>query len=193
MSNLKAIEPSSATGKIKQLFDSLQQKLGIVPNSFRIMANSPAVLNAYLGFNGALAEGSLSAKVREQIAVAVAQVNHCDYCLSAHSALGKLAGLSPDELSSARRADVQDPKTASALRFAVSVVRERGQVNSSELDTLRNAGFTDGEIAEIIAAVAINIFTNYFNHITDPEVDFPRISSGAAAQLKSPSGGFHHD
>ncbi len=180
MANLKPVNPGEATGKVKQLFDVLQQKLGMVPNLAKVLANSPAALNAYLSFSGALSEGKLSAKTREQIAVAVANLNTCDYCLSAHNALGKLAGLSADDLSLAQSAEAHDPKTAAALRFAVKVVRERGLLPASEVESLRTVGYADGEIVEIVAAVALNIFTNYFNHIAGTEIDFPVVKTTAA-------------
>ena len=179
VSILKAIDPAVTTGKTKQLFDALQQKLGMVPNLTKVLANSPAALNAYLGFSGALSEGKLSAKTREQIAVAVANINTCDYCLSAHNALGKLAGLGADDLSLAQSAEAHDPKTAAALRFAAKVVRERGILPVSEVESLRAAGYSDGEIVEIVAAVALNIFTNYFNHIAGTEIDFPLVKTAA--------------
>jgi uncharacterized peroxidase-related enzyme len=179
MANMKPVNPPEATGKVKQLFDVLQQKLGMVPNLAKMLANSPAALNAYLSFSGALSEGMLSAKTREQIAVAVANVNTCDYCLSAHNALGKLAGLNADDLSLAQKAEARDQKTAAALRFAVKAVRERGLLPVSEIESLRAAGHSDGEIVEIIAAVALNIFTNYFNHLAATDIDFPIVRSVA--------------
>ena len=179
MQTLKSIEVATATGKTKQIFDSLQKKLGTVPNITRVLANSPAALNAYASFSGALAEGTLPAKTREQIAIAVGNANNCDYCLSAHTALGALAGLDATDLKLAQGAEASDAKTATALRFAVKVVRERGLLAASEVDTLRSAGYTDGEVAEIIGAVALNIFTNYFNHIAGTEIDFPVVHSTA--------------
>ncbi len=180
MANLKPVNPGEATGKVKQLFDVLQQKLGMVPNLAKVLANSPAALSAYLSFSGALSEGKLPAKTREQIAVAVANINTCDYCLSAHNALGKLAGLGADDLALAQKAEATDAKTATALRFAVEVVRKRGLLPPSEVEALRAAGYSDGEIAEIVAAVALNIFTNYFNHIAGTEIDFPVVKTTAA-------------
>ncbi len=173
MQTLPSLDTAAATGKTKAIFDTMQKNLGTVPNLLRALANSPAALNAYVSFSGALAEGKLSAKTREQLALAVANANSCEYCLSAHSALGKLAGLGQDDLIAAQKGEAQDPKTAAALAFAVKVVRDRGQLPASEVDTLRAAGFTDGEVAEIIGAVALNIFTNYFNHIAGTEIDFP--------------------
>ena len=180
MQTLKSVNPTSATGKTKQIFDSLEKNLGTVPNLMRTLANSPAALNAYMSFNAALSEAKLPATLREQLAIAVANVNSCDYCLSAHNALGKLAGLATNDLALAQNAEASDAKAAAALHFAVGVVRKRGLLAAPEVETLRSAGYTDGEIAEIIAVVAINIFTNYFNHIAGTEIDFPVVRSTPA-------------
>lgn len=180
MQTLKSVDPASATGKTKQIFDGLQKNLGAVPNLMRTLANSPAALNAYMSFNGALGEARLPAKLRERIAIAVANINSCDYCLSAHNALGKLAGLGAADLAMAQNAEASDAMSAAALRFAAEMVRKRGLVAVSEIETLRSAGFTDGEVVEIVAVVAINIFTNYFNHIAGTEIDFPVVRSVAA-------------
>jgi uncharacterized peroxidase-related enzyme len=180
MQTLKSIDPASVSGKTKQIFDALQKNLGTVPNLLRALANSPVALSAYVNFNSALGEAKLSGRLREQIAIAVANVNSCDYCLSAHNALGKLAGLGENDLSLAQKAEASDSKTAAALRFAAEIVRKRGLVPSSEIDAVRAAGYGDGEIAEIVAVVAINIFTNYFNHIAGTEIDFPVVKAAAA-------------
>ena len=124
----------------------------------------------------------IPAKTGEQIAIAVANANSCEYFLSAHTALGKLAGLGADDLTRAQNAEARDAKTAAALRFAVKVVRDRGLLPPSEVDALRSAGFTDGEVAEIVAAVVLNIFTNYFNHIAGTEIDFPVVHSSSNRQ-----------
>jgi uncharacterized peroxidase-related enzyme len=179
MQTIEAVDPASATGKAKQIFNTLEKALGTVPNLMRTLGNSPAALNAYMSFNTALGEAKLAPALREQLALTVANVNSCDYCLSAHSALGKLAGLATNDLLLAQNADASDAKQAAALRFAAAVVRERGQLPASEVSRLRAAGYRDGEIAEIVAVVAINIFTNYFNHIAGTEIDFPVVHATA--------------
>ncbi len=189
MQTLKRIEPAVATGKTKQIFDAFQRSLGTVPNLMRTLANSPAALNAYVSFSGALNEAQLPAPLREQIAIAFANTNYCDYCLSAHSALGKLAGVSDADLTRARTADAADEKAAAALRFAVNVVRERGRVPSSEVEALRAFGYSDGDIAEIVAAVALNMFTNYFNPIAGTEIDFPVVHATSAPPAVTPRKG----
>ena len=177
MQTIKQVDVATATGKNKQIFDGLQKVLGTVPNLMKTLGSSPAALNAYMSFNGALADAKIPAAVREQLAIAVANANRCDYCLSAHSALGKLTGVSSEDLRLAQNAEARDAKTAAALKFAVEVVRERGMVSLSAVDTLRKAGYGDGEITEIVAVVAINIFSNYFNHIAGTEIDFPMVQA----------------
>jgi len=177
MSTFRSIPPSEATGLNKQLFDGLQSKLGMVPNLAQQLANAPAALKAYLGFGAALSEGKLTGKLREQIAVAVANVNHCDYCLSAHNVLGSLQGLTKPELEAAQFGESSEKKDAAILSFAVKVVQHRGHLPAEEVETLRAAGVSDQEIVEVIATVAVNIFTNYFNHIAGTEIDFPVVHS----------------
>jgi uncharacterized peroxidase-related enzyme len=175
MSRVKTISPESSTGKVKELLDGVNGKLGMVPNMMREMANSPAVLEGYIQFSGALARGTLSAKVREQIALAVAEANGCDYCLAAHSAIGKLVGLTAEQISDSRRGGAVDPKTDALIRFARRVVDTRGRVSENDLKTIRDAGFDDGAIAEVVAAVALDTFTNYFNIVTATDIDFPKV------------------
>ena len=144
-------------------------------NMIGVMANSPAVLEGYLGFSGALSGGQLNAKLREQIALVTAQENHCNFCLSAHSAIGKMVGLKGDQLIASRKGDGENDKTTAALKFAKRVLDSKGQVSESDLDAVPKASFSDGEVAEIIAHVALNVFTNYFNIATDVDIDFPEI------------------
>lgn len=175
MSRLQTVNPSTATGKSKDLLDAVKAKLGRAPNMAKVMANSPAVLEAYLGFNGALAEGQLEPKIREQIALVTAQENRCDYCLSAHSAIGKMVGLTQEQIIASRDGNGSGEKATAALTFARRVLDSRGQIGESDLAAVRTVGFSDGEIAEIIAHVALNVFTNYFNVATEPDIDFPKV------------------
>lgn len=176
MSRINAIEPATATGKAKDLLDAVKGKLGIVPNMTRVMAASPAVLEAYLGFSGALSGGLLDAKTREKLALLTAQENSCDYCLSAHTAIGKMVGLNHEEIVSSRQGHGSDPKTIAALNLAKKILDAKGQISDEELSAARNAGLSDGEIAEVIAHVALNVFTNYFNIATGVDIDFPKVS-----------------
>jgi uncharacterized peroxidase-related enzyme len=181
MYRIQAVDPSTATGKAKELLDAVKGKLGLVPNMTRVMAASPAVLESYLAFSGALAGGLLDARTREQLALLTAQQNHCDYCLSAHAAMGKMVGLNHDQIAASRAGDGSSPRTTAALTFAKRVLETKGQVGEAELAAVRNAGFSEGEIAEIIAHVALNAFTNYFNVAADVEIDFPRVSYSEVA------------
>jgi uncharacterized peroxidase-related enzyme len=146
-----------------------------VPNLIRTFANSPAALEGYLNFSGALGGGLLDAKLRERIALTVADANSCEYCLSAHTAIGKMVGLDEDEILTSRKATAADPRTSAALAFAHQIVVKRGEVDDGDVRAVRSAGFSDGEITEIVANVALNVFTNYFNHVAQTVVDFPKV------------------
>ena len=178
MSRIAAVNPAEANGKAKQLLDAVQTKLGLTPNMMRVMASAPAVLEAYLNFNGALAGGSLRPQLREQIALAVGEANLCSYCLSAHTAIGGMLGLKPDAIAQARNAGASDPKADAILKLARSIVVKRGEITDEEFQSARKAGLSDGEIAEVVANVAVNIFTNYFNTIAQTDIDFPKVEPG---------------
>jgi uncharacterized peroxidase-related enzyme len=179
MSRIQTIDPKQATGKAQELLNGVQAKLGMTPNLMRVMANSPAVLEAYLQFSGSLGRGALTAKTREQIALAVAQANSCEYCLSAHTAIAKSIGLTTEQIRDARGGTSVDGKTNAILHLTVQLVEKRGVVSDDDLAFVRDAGATDDEIAEVVANTALNLFTNYFNHVAETEVDFP-----AAEQLE---------
>jgi uncharacterized peroxidase-related enzyme len=181
MNRIQQIDPASATGKAKQLLDAVNVKLGIVPNLARVLANAPAALEGYLNFSGALAGGVLSAKVREQIALAVAQGNNCDYCLSAHTFIGGKVGLNEKQVADARQAISATDKDDAILKLALSIVVQRGEVSDVALKTARSAGLTHAEIVETTANVALNIFTNYINHVAQTVVDFPEVKSAELA------------
>lgn len=173
MPRLQTVSQPAAGSPTAALLDAVEKKLGKVPNMLRTMANSPAVLEAYVGFSNTLTKGSLSTRLREQIALAVGEANNCQYCLAAHTALGSMAGLKAEEIDASRRGESADPKTAAALAFARTLVRQRGNVNDFDVQGLRSAGFDDVAIAEVVASVALNLFTNYFNHVAETEIDFP--------------------
>jgi len=181
MSRIPPVDRNTTNESVRRSFDAIQTQLGIVPNMMRTMAQSPSVLAGYLGFGAALRRGGLPAPLQEQIAMAVAEANACDYCLSAHAALGRGAGLSDDQIAASREARAADPKAAAALQFARAVVEHRGAVRDQDLTSVRAAGYTDGEIAEIIAHVALNVFTNYFNRAAQTDIDFPLVTTERAA------------
>lgn len=176
MSRIKAIDPSGAQGQTKQLFDAVKGMLGVVPNMMRQMAASPAVLEGYLALAGALGRGALPPRVREQLALDVGEANGCEYCVSAHTALGRRAGLSDEEVIDSRRGGSADPKTAVLLRFARTLVEARGRITDADVARVRDAGWNDAAIAEVVAHVALNVFTNYFNNVAATEIDFPKVT-----------------
>ena len=181
MPRIAAIEPAHAQGKARQLLDAAQAKLGLTPNLLKTLANSPAALEGCLGFLNALAGGVLDAKFREQIGLAVAQANSCEYCLAAHAALGSLAGLQAEEILASRGSRSADAKQDAGLRFAQAIVVNKGEVSDAAFNRVRAAGFNDAEITEIVANVAINIFTNYINLVAQTVVDFPRVELALGA------------
>jgi uncharacterized peroxidase-related enzyme len=176
MSRLTPVQPQSAAGKAKELLDAVEAKMKMTPNMTRVMANSPAVLAGYLSFSGALSQGVLDAKLREAIALEVGEQNSCQYCVSAHTAIGKLTGMSDSDVDQARDARSSSARNTAALAFSRVLVAQKGQITDADFAGLRSAGFSDAEIAEIIAHVALNIFTNYFNNSAQVEVDFPKIA-----------------
>lgn len=180
MPRIEPVQPAQAQGKTRELYDGVHSAIGMVPNMMQTMGHSSAVLDGYLGFSRAL-NRSLNAGLREQIGLAVAGVNHCDYCASAHCALGEKAGIEPDELARNLNGQSIDAKAYAAIQFAMAIVEKRGHVGDADLDAVRSAGYDEGEIVEIIALVGLNLFTNYFNHIADPEIDFPRVDTALAA------------
>lgn len=181
MSRIPPVDRNSTHEGVRRNFDAVQKQLGTVPNMMRTMAQSPSVLEAYLGFGAALRRGVLPAALQEQIALIVGECNECDYCLSAHTALGHGTGLSSEQLTASREGRDGDPRVAAALQFARTAVERRGAVTDQELARVRAAGFTDPEIVEILAHVGLNTFTNYFNRAAQTEIDFPRVTAGQLA------------
>ena len=175
MSRIHQINPESAAGTAKELLDAVKGKLGLVPNMTRAMANAPAVLEGYLSLSGALGKGALSAKDRERIALAVGQANGCEYCLAAHSTIGKMVGLTADQILDSRRGTSVESKSAAIVQFARQVLDKQGRVTDADLAEARVAGIDDAVIAEVVGNVALNIFTNYFNHVAATDIDFPKV------------------
>ena len=178
MNRIHQPDPTTATGKTEQLFGAVQKSLGFVPNLVRVLGNSPAALGGYLNFSGALAGGVLPAKLREQIALTVGEINGCGYCLSAHTLLGGKAGLSQSEILAARRATSADTKSDAALKLARAVTLQRGQIADTDLQAARGAGLNDEEIVEVVQHVALNILTNYTNNVARTVIDFPEVKPG---------------
>lgn len=169
------VDRAAATGPVRTVFDQIHGAFGATPNMFRAVANSPAALQSMWAAFGALGGGVIGAALGEQIAVAVANRNACDYCLAAHTALGRKAGVSGEALAAAQSGESADPRTAAVLRFALKLVNERGQVDATDVQALRDHGWSDEHIVEIVAHVALNLFTNYVNVALAVPVDFPGV------------------
>jgi uncharacterized peroxidase-related enzyme len=175
MSRIATIDSTNANFEQKALLDAIKSKLGMVPNFLRILANSPAALRAFLGLHGVANEGSIDALTRERIALAMAQENSCDYCVSAHTAIGRKTGLSGDEIAAARAGTSEDAQAAVAVKFALSLLEKRGNVSAAELAEVRAAGYSDADIVEIITHVGMNFLTNILNKASGTEIDFPKV------------------
>lgn len=173
MSRVNPISPDKASADVKEIYKQLEKKLGRIPNIFQNMGNSFAVLLGYLGLEEAISKTSLDPKIREQMALIIAQINHCQYCLSAHTVIAKHSGLPEQDILQARHGLAKDPKTQAILKFTATVVNQKGKATNQDVASLKAAGVTDTELVEIILVITMNLFTNYFNLITDPKVDFP--------------------
>ncbi len=159
------------------LLEAVNRQLGVVPNLMKVVGNSPAALEGYLNLNGALGKGAIGAKSSERIALAVAELNGCSYCISAHSYLGRnLAKLDVAELEANRHGQSNDPKAAAALRFATQIVGTRGHVSDADLAAVKTAGFSEAEVIEIVLLVALNTLTNYVNNVAQTDIDFPVVT-----------------
>ena len=169
------VDRTAATGPVRAVLDQVHGAFGATPNMFRAVANSPAALQSMWGAFGALGGGVIGAALGEQIAVAVANRNACDYCLAAHTALGRKAGGRGEALAAAQAGESADPRTAAVRRFVLQLVNERGQVDAADVQALRDQGVNDEQIVEIVAHVALNLFTNYVNVALGVPVDFPGV------------------
>jgi uncharacterized peroxidase-related enzyme len=173
MQRITPVDPEAAPGRAKELLEAVKARLGLIPNMACLMAVSPPVLEAYLGFVGALSRGVLPVRVRELLALDVAEANRCNYCVSAHWLLGKRAGLTEQDVLDGRRGACADPQADAVLRFARKLLEKKGVIDDADLARVREAGYGDAEIAEIVAHVGLNVFTNYFNSVAGTPIDFP--------------------
>lgn len=173
MQRIQPVNPESAPEASKPLLAAVHKKLGRIPNLMGTLAQAPAALASYLALSESLSAGLFHAKERERIALAVAQANQCDYCLAAHTAIGKSVGLTSDETNQARAGTAEDPKQAALVVFARLLTEQRGVVADNALRAFRSAGWSDAHAVEVVAHVALNTLTNYLNHLAGTEVDFP--------------------
>jgi uncharacterized peroxidase-related enzyme len=175
MSRIPLLTTEQAPAASQPLLQGIHQAFGATPNMFKAVAHSPAALQSMWGAFGALGSGTLPPKLTEQIAVAVADRNACAYCLAAHTALGRKAGATTDEMRAAQQGESTDARTQAVLRFALTLVDTRGQASDQDVEALKQAGLNDGQIVEVLAHVALNLFTNYVNVAFDVPVDFPLV------------------
>lgn len=178
MPRITPIDPKTAEGAAKELLDGVQAALGATPNLMRTLAQAPAALEAYLGLSKSLSAGPFTNAVREQVALAIAGANHCDYCASAHTLLGRNAGVPDGELQANLEGRSSTPHTQALLDLARTIVDKRGFASDADLVQARDAGVSDAEVVALVAEVALNTFTNYLNHVAQTEVDFPHVSAG---------------
>jgi uncharacterized peroxidase-related enzyme len=170
---IAAIDPDSATGRAKELLSITKSQLGRIPNLYKAMANSPVALEGYLHFRAALGGGVLTQHMRERIALLTAAINQCSYCVSAHTFRGQKIGLSMEELTSTQLGKARDQKTSAALDMVSALMSNTGKLEDSLFEKVKAAGWSDEEIGEIVGHVALNVFSNFFNHVAEPELDFP--------------------
>ncbi|MFV0248352.1 MAG: carboxymuconolactone decarboxylase family protein [Tenacibaculum sp.] len=175
---IKTLNPETTTGKSKELFNAVEKKLGFIPNLIKVFGNSSVTLQSYLSLGELNASGNFSNKFREQLALVIAEQNACNYCLSAHTAIGKMNGLSGSEIEESRNGFSSDAKIKAGLQFAKSVTKNRGNVSSEEIKAVKEAGYNDGDVLEIVLNVVVNTLTNYVNHIAETEIDFPKVEVG---------------
>ena len=172
----------AAPAAAQPLLQAVKKQLGVAPNLFRLVANSPAALEGYVSLSGALGKGALPAATRERIALAVAEINGCDYCLSAHTYLGRnVAKLDDAEITANRHGASNDAKADAAVKFAVRVTNTRGHITSADFAAVKTAGYTDAQIIEIVQHVALNTWTNYINTVGETEIDFPVVKASKVA------------
>jgi uncharacterized peroxidase-related enzyme len=176
MSRINVVNHATANAEQKDLLDAIQAQLGMVPNFLKVFANSPVALRAFLGLHGVANDGSLDPQTRERIALALAQQNTCEYCLSAHTAIGAKAGLNRAEIQANRDGSSQDAKAAVAVKLAKSLAEHKGEISTAEILEARNAGYSDADIVEIITHVGMNILTNILGKASRVEIDFPKVA-----------------
>lgn len=174
MQRLNSVNPQEAQGRTKELLDTVQQAFGMIPNTAKVMANSPAVLDSFLAFSTAMGKVQIGGKLHNQVKLTTSETNSCDYCTSILSAVAPSAGLSAADILTGRTRNSEDRRTKAALAFANNVLESRGKVSDQQLTAVRDAGYGDGEIVEIVASVVLGCFTNFLNNVADTEFDIPK-------------------
>lgn len=177
MQRVQSVNPQVAQGRTKELLDTVQQAFGMIPNVAKVMANSPAVLDSFLAFSTAMGKVQIGGKLHNQLKLTTSETNACNYCTSILSAVAPSAGLSADDILAGRTGDSKDHRTKAALAFANDVLESRGKISDQQLAAVREAGFGDGEIVEIVASVVLGCFTNFLNNVADTQLDVPQVES----------------
>lgn len=173
MSRLNVVHPDQATGAAKGLYDGIKRAIGIVPNIHQGIANSPSALEGLLAVEQVLGKGELKPHEVEAVKLAVSEIYGCNYCLAAHTLIGKKAGLTDEQAIGARRGTVQDPKLQALVKFVVLAIQPKGRISDDDLRAVRSAGYSDGQITEVLLAVGQTVFTNLFNRVHQTPLDFP--------------------
>ena len=175
MSRIASLDPASASGRAAELLAATEKQLGRVPNLYRSMAQAPAALDGYLAFRAALVRGVLSTRLKEQVALLVAALNNCDYCVAAHTFRGGKIGMAPHDLALTQLARAFNPADQAALEFVRALVERQGRISDADFAAVKDAGWDDAAIGEMVGHVALNVFSNYFNHVAEPALDFPAV------------------
>ncbi|MGR3951525.1 MAG: carboxymuconolactone decarboxylase family protein [Chlamydia sp.] len=174
MSRIEKVDLSNPSQELSALIAGMEKNMGKIPNIFLHMAHAPSVLSSFLAFSGSASSTSLSPAIQEKIALCTAEMHQCDYCLAAHNTLGKRAGLTDEEIEESRKGDSQKKKEKAMLNFVQKIVQKRGHISESDFQLIRSHGVTEKELVEIIFFVMVNTFTNYFNNIIQPDIDFKK-------------------
>ncbi len=177
MQQISSVQPETAQGATRELFQTVQQAFGMIPNATKVMGHSPAVLESFLVFSQAMGKAQIGPKLHTQIKLAVSESNDCLYCTSILSAVGPSVGLTPTEILQSRARSAEENRTKAALNFAYAVLENHGKIDPEDLQSVRDAGFTDAELVEIIASVVLGCFTNFLNNVIDTTLDFPEAPS----------------
>ena len=175
MQRLNSVDPAKAEGRAQELLETVEQAFGAIPNAARVMASSPAVLESFLGFSQAMGNAAIGEKLHNQVKLSTSEANQCDYCTSLLCAIAPQAGLAAEDILSGRTGSSAERRTDAALKFAAAVLEQSGRVGDDELASVREAGFDDGEIVEIVASVVLGCFTNFLNNVAGTELDIPAV------------------
>ena len=177
MNRIPVLKKDEADTQVQSVWTAMEKKMGRVPNIFLHMGHSPQALKAFVAMSELVEQTSLSKTLKEQIALLTAESNHCHYCLSAHSAIAKGVGLSNEQILNARKGHGQNEKDQVILDFVKKVILARGSVSDQDVEALKANGVTPQEICDITLTVTLNLYTNYFNQVVHPEIDFPEAPS----------------